>query len=394
MKKTILTAMAIGLIAASCTKDETLSSEEAQLKAVSAKASTSSLKQLPQDIGSNIEWQLPNSAVREIEFNVVEPSECDVTPFDAVLSFYNDELINGFIASWDGNLDAIDIILGDYFIINQIAALDENFNADTFGANGEFTRYVNNRVRSLEKFWNMSGLIDVRGQHTATLEDLDFLRLVYENYGSDENGDPLTDEVIDYLLEIAEHFNSTSDQIPENPFYALDGFATFSRFIVIGDGIVSTLAETGLDPKVVWSGILAHEWAHQIQFLNFGAWGYPVPPFIGTPESTRMTELEADFVTGYYLAHKRGATYNWKRIRDMVATFNYIGDCGFGSNGHHGTPLQREEAARQGYLLASAAQKKGKILSQTQVHNAFLNVLDDIVGESETPAAEDDLALE
>ncbi|MGI9551492.1 MAG: hypothetical protein ACR2MT_09860 [Aurantibacter sp.] len=383
MKKTILTALAIGLIAASCTKDEHLSSEESQLKAVSAKAS-SPAEQITQNIGSNIEWNLPNSAVRDFDFNVVEPSECGATPFNSVLSFYNNELINGFIASWDGNPDAIDIILGDYFIVNQIAALDENFNADTFGANGEFTNYVKKRVRSLEKFWNMSGLIDVRGQHTSTLEDLDFLRLVYENYST------ASPEEIDYILGIAEHFNTTSDQIPENPFYALDGFATFSGFIVIGDGIVSTLAETGIDPKVVWSSILAHEWAHQMQFLNFGNWAYPVPPFINTPESTRMTELEADFLTGFYLTHKRGATYNWKRVEDFMEAFFNIGDCGFTSPGHHGTPLQRLEAARQGFLLATNIKKKGKIPSQTEVHDAFVDVYNDIVGESAAAGSENE----
>ena len=141
--------------------------------------------------------------------------------------------------------------------------VDGDDNTDTFGANGEYTHYVKNRVRSLEKFWDMPNLISVRGQHTSTLEDLNVLRYVYENYSS------APPEVIDYLLGIAENFNTTSDQIPENPLYASDGFATFGGIIVVGDGIVSMLAETGLDAKVVWSGILAHEWGHQIQFQNW-----------------------------------------------------------------------------------------------------------------------------
>ena len=182
-------------------------------------------------------------------------------------------------------------------------------------------------------------------------------------------------------MGIAEQFNTTSDQIPENPFYALDGFATFDGIIVVGDGIVSTLAETGLDPKVVWSGILAHEWGHQLQFQNFGNWAYPIPAFIGTPESTRMTELEADFLTAYYLTHKRGGTYNWKRVEDVLSSFFNIGDCGFESPGHHGTPAQRLEAARQGYLLAANQKKKGQIASAQSVHDAFLSILPSVVGE-------------
>lgn len=333
---------------------------------------------LPQNVVGNIDWNIPESHVHDFSFRrstAVTPTECGDTPFDAVTSYYNDALINDFLENWDFNPDAIDVILGDYFVINQIAAQVENINTDSFGANGEYTNYMKQQVRSLEKFWDMPNLISVRGQHTATLEDLSFIRYVYENYSS------ATPQEIDYLLSIAQHFNDSSDQIPENPFFAVDGFATSNRIIVIGDGLVSMLAETGLDPKVVWSGILAHEWSHQIQFQNHALWTYPVPAFIGTPESTRMTELEADFFTGYYLTHKRGGTYNWKRVEAMLSAFYNIGDCGFQSSGHHGTPDQRLEAARQGYLQASAVQKKGHLPDAQSIHDAFIMTLPSIVGE-------------
>lgn len=378
--KTFLIALTSGLIVASCSIEEENLTTETELKSVSATATTNSSNAIPENIVGNFTWNFPETMTHDFkrsEFNAVVPSECGDTPFRQVLSFYNDELINGFLSSWDGNPDAIGIILDDYFIINQIAALDD-INTDSFGANGEFTHYVNKRTRSLEKFWDMGDLISVRGQHTSTLEDLDVLRYVYENYSS-----ATPEEIVD-ILGIAETFNTTSDQIPENPFYASDGFATFSRIIVIGDGIVSMLAETGLDEKVVWSGILAHEWAHQIQFQNFDIFEYPVPAFNNTPESTRMTELEADFITGYYLAHKRGATYNWKRIEDMLGAFFNIGDCGFESPGHHGTPLQRLEAAYQGYLMSENEQKRGKISSAQKVHDTFISKLDGIVASGST----------
>lgn len=376
--KTFLVALTLGLTLVSCSKDEAVPAMAPASKDINEPA-VNSRSTLPENIVGNLEWSISGLNVHDFSASpnrAVEPSECSDTPFREVTSYYNDALINGFIASWDGNPDAIGVILEDYFVINQIAALNENKNTDTFGANGEYTHYVQNRVRSLEKFWSMPNLISVRGQHTYTLEDLDFIRSIYENYSN------ATPEAIDYLVSIAEHFNTTSDQIPENPFYASDGFATFSGFIVIGDGIVSMLAETGLDPKVVWSGILAHEWGHQIQFQNFGEWTYPVPAFIGTPESTRMTELEADFLTGYYLTHKRGGTYNWKRVEDVLVSFYNIGDCGFTSSGHHGTPNQRLEAARQGYLLATSQQKKGQISDPQDIHDAFVSILPSIVGEA------------
>ena len=377
-KNFLMTFMIIGLVFSSCSTEEDSSIVgESQMKEAPSKTSKEMLLKNAK-IPNRITWEkskifVEDFGIKNSLLNAVEPSECGPTPFREVLTYYNDLLIDGFISVWDGNPDAIGIILNDYFIINQIAAIDENKNADSFGVNGKYTAYVNNRVRSLEKFWDMAGLIQVRGQHSSTLEDLDFLRLVYENYSS------APPEVIDYIIAIAEHFNNASDQIPENPFYASDGFATFSGYIVIGDGIVDMLAEVGLDPKVVWSSILAHEWAHQIQFKNYGIFAYPVPPFIGTPESTRMTELEADFITGYYLTHKRGGTYNWKRIEDVLQAFFEIGDCGFGSSGHHGTPIQRMEAAHQGFLLAQSEQKKGKISPADVVHEAFIENLDGII---------------
>ncbi|WP_149275682.1 hypothetical protein [Pareuzebyella sediminis] len=381
IKKFILPTVFGGLLLLSCSEEEDFApkiNSDGVPEATEAKAQSIDLLTT-----SRFDLDALGITVKDFETEInteaVAPSECGETPFDAVANYYNDALINGFISAWDGNPEAIQIILGDYFVINQIAAF-EGVNTDYFGENGEYTNYMRKSTRSLEKFWNMPDQISVRGQHTKTLLNLEFMRYVYKNYSLP----PLTDEEIDGILAIAQHFNTASDQIPENPFYASDGFATFGQIIVIGDGIVTLLEDTGLDPKVVWSSILAHEWGHQIQFLNYGVWEYPLPAF---PEendaaSTRMTELEADFITGYYLTHKRGATYNWKRVEDFLTAFYNIGDCGFDSPGHHGTPLQRLKAARKGYELAQSGQKKGQILSQQEVHDAFIAEFTNILNAS------------
>ena len=255
-------ALSMGVLISSCSDDLSVQDDATPEAVVKAQASTNL------EIPSTGHFDLETSGlVKDFDLKlqlseVVEPSECGPTPFNEVANYYNDLLIDGFIAAWDGNPDAIGIILEDYFAINQIAAAYEGKNTDYFGEDGEYTNYVKNRVRSLEKFWDMADLIEVNGQHTETLEDLDFIRYIYENYST------ATPEDIDYILEIAETFNTNSDQIPENPFFASDGFATFDRTIVVGDGIVTFLEDTGLDPKVVWSSILAHEWGHQIQFLK------------------------------------------------------------------------------------------------------------------------------
>ncbi len=386
-KTFLITVLALGLVVVSCNKEDNLATEESQITAVAAKAK---LKTLP---GSE---QNPNRitfeqkglsahdfAIGSSLINAVDPSECGSTPFRGVLTKYDHLLFNDFLAYWDGNFDAYFLIFGDYFAINQITALYGIKNSDYFGARGEYTQYMKQSTRSLENFWGMQNLVQVRGQHTATLEDPEVIRFIYENFSDATEAD------IQYLLGLAAYYNAASNQIPENPFFASDGFATTDEdgkgIIVIGDGLVSMLAETGIDAKIVWSSILAHEWGHQVQFLNYGIFDYPIPPFIGTPESTRMTELEADFYTGYYLTHKRGGTYNWKRVEGFLQAFFEIGDCYFADSGHHGTPIQRMASAKLGYELANSAQKKGKILSQQAVHDAFISGLDEIVNGSSGP---------
>jgi hypothetical protein len=81
-----------------------------------------------------------------------------------------------------------------------------------------------------------------------------------------------------------------------------------------------------------------------------------------------------------YLTHKRGGTYNWKRVEDFLRAFFEIGDCSFESDGHHGTPDQRLRAALQGYYLAKIQMKNGHIYSAMDVHDVFVNKLDMIVG--------------
>ena len=261
-----------------------------------------------------------------------------------------------------------------------------------FGNKGQYTQYVNNRVRSLEKFWNMPNEISVRGQHNETLNDRDamisvFSSIWYANYG-------WSPKEIEYFSDIIIRNNANSDVLPESPIAASDGFAwdlngylgyDDLEVIVLGDGLVELVASVGTEDKIGWTTILSHEWAHHIQFNNGYLDGYDDEFGWNSPESTRAGELEADFMASYYMTHKRGATYNWKRIEQYLVNFFQIGDCGFRSSGHHGTPLQRLEASRLGHELAASAQKKGKILSAKEVHNAFIAVLDDIAPQPPQP---------
>ena len=79
------------------------------------------------------------------------------------------------------------------------------------------------------------------------------------------------------------------------------------------------------------------------------------------------------------MTHKRGATYNWKRIEDYFTLSFNVGDCLTTSKQHHGTPEQRLAAAKLGYELADSAQKKGFILSPDEVHETFLDLYESMI---------------
>ena len=298
----------------------------------------------------------------EIIRNAVEPSECGPTEFSSVQNKYIGQLVQDQVA-----LNYYSLFLD----INYINSVYLDQGEQYFGEDGDYTSLMLKRERELERFWDMENEIRVQGQHTASLTDRDVIVQAFSEYFT-IGGQPIPMEIVnlyaDELLAAAE----VSPNLPENPFFATDGFATYSKTIVIGDGLVSWMAETGISEDIVWTGILAHEWGHQVQFKNYGDW-YPEGAAKDEAESTRYTELEADFLAAYYMTHKRGATYNWKRVEGFFNLFFQIGDCGFDNPGHHGTPIQRLAAAQLGFELATSAQKQGHILTQQEAHEFFIN---------------------
>jgi hypothetical protein len=87
----------------------------------------------------------------------------------------------------------------------------------------------------------------------------------------------------------------------------------------------------------------------------------------------------ADAFGAYFDAHSRGASFQTQRIVDVYRGSYIIGDCVFDDPSHHGTPNQREAAARWGAGLAQAAKKQGKILPSAEVFSLFEAQLPTIV---------------
>ena len=138
----------------------------------------------------------------------------------------------------------------------------------------------------------------------------------------------------------------------------------------MGVGILVSYAGSGFG-DIAPQAILAHEFAHHIQFEN-GYFNDLSSPRYSEAERTRYTELMADAYAAYFLTHSRGAAMNRKRVEQFHEVFFQIGDCGFKSDGHHGTPNQRRAAAAFGFKLAAEAQRQGQILTSDAFHDLFL----------------------
>lgn len=294
----------------------------------------------------------------------LEPEECLPSELTPVLLGHLAELVSDPLAEEYFNLYTQ--------LSSQLAASDNS--EQYFGKKGEYSSLVNRRIRELERFWDMPGQLQVNGQHSESLNDREKLAAYYYSLIMDEATWEMAYESADNLLAL----NAQSPNLPESLFFSLDGFLNFNKTVIIGDGLVQMISETGIDPGITYSAILAHEWAHQIQLDNFEAW-YPGQDPNAPEQPVAFMELEADFFAAYFLTHKRGATYNWKRVEEFLNLAFTLGDCTTNSPTHHGTPAQRKRASHLGYELAEEAQKKGHILSPEEVHMAFLISLPEIL---------------
>ena len=187
----------------------------------------------------------------------------------------------------------------------------------------------------------------------------------------------------------ADLLQSLLDAIPQyrngdHPLFTFNAFAQGKFFyppvgvipdkIVVGDGLLEGLNHLGFG-DVAPQAIYAHEFGHQIQ-NQLGLAGN-----ILTPEASRRVELMADAFAAYYLSHARGSSMQWKRVQQFLQVFFNMGDCGFSSTGHHGTPAQRSAAAEWGYQVVDKAKKQGHILPAKDFAAMFEDQLPALVSQ-------------
>jgi len=238
----------------------------------------------------------------------------------------------------------------------------------TFGYDGEFTKIMTKTERDVKRFWDIpSSEIQVLGIHGTMLLDQE---RTYRTYRLLNFPDGIA---ASYAHRAADALGASTAMHGGNYVYFTYGSASYREAglpdkIVIGDGILEAYAAIGYG-DVAPQAILAHEYAHQIQYENgyfhdLGA--------VAQNDIIRYTELMADAMAGYYLTHKRGAALNAKRVVRFLETFHQIGDCAGTKNVLHGTQDQRVAAGEFGVTVAKEARKQGHILSSAQFHDLFL----------------------
>lgn len=292
----------------------------------------------------------------------------------------NNTVLDEFISASISEIDHSELLIAlNYFILNiptyEALLFDNDGSDEYFGTEGQYTHRVTKSFKDLKRFWDIYSddiiLIDMHG--TVLLDDEKTISVYMALFD-------MTREEAEELWTVLKMFvnlDSESWNYGNHPLLSLNAFA-FTNYgmeippfgiipdkVVMGDGIMEFTEKSGFEDVGV-EAIMAHEFAHHIQFEN----GYFDSPLTGA-EATRRTELMADAFASYYLNHARGAAMQWKRVQQFLAMYYSIGDCSFSNSGHHGTPQQRMRAAEWGYRVADEAQKQGHILSSQQLYEMF-----------------------
>lgn len=305
----------------------------------------------------------------------IEPTACND---NTLLNQWLDQQLS----DWDKDVIFFALATGMLDFPTYDALLFENSSAgQTFGLDGKSTQILTKTFKDLKRFWDIQsqGIVMV-AMHGSMLQNREKVIRIDKILYNDPQpvAEYYADLILSLLHDVPQYRNG------DHPIFTFNAFAqnsfNFPPYgvvpdkIVVGDGILQAYIGIGYD-DVAPQAILAHEFGHHIQFqLNLYS-------ATSSPENTRKMELMADAFSAYYLSHARGASMQWKRVKQFLQVFFNIGDCAFTNNNHHGTPTQRMAAAEWAYQLADNAQKQGHILSSSEFVTLFNSALPGILAQ-------------
>jgi hypothetical protein len=293
----------------------------------------------------------------EIADSVINPEDYTCAPTPAR------EWLDNAMAEWG----ILGVIIFSYTPIGELPMYDAllfgSENKDnTFGANGEYTSLLTSEMKDLRSFWDISGDIELIPMHGSDVykDPARLWRVLSVIFGpswADELA-PLLQAFVDAIpgFRGGDHpaFSYNAFALDPTGDPELEALGVTSKMIVMGDGVMEGLAGIGIDTKVGPRSILAHEYGHQVQFAK----NLFDTPLTGA-EATRRTELMADAFATYFMVHSRGEALNAVRTLDDQKSFFNVGDCNYSSDGHHGTPNQRFNAAAWAATVVNQAANQG-----------------------------------
>lgn len=253
-----------------------------------------------------------------------------------------------------------------------------------FGDGAADSRLMTRTWRDLVRFWDTGDDVEFFAMHGDMLLDRARVARVLRALSGEPQG-----EADRLAAEIVAVVDTDAFAHGDHPLLTLNAFAfspdgpddvpggdALPNRLVVGDGIFEAYRALGLG-DVAPQAVLAHEFAHHVQ-IRRGVYG-PNPKEAPTTERTRRTELMADAMSAYFLAHARGENLRHARVEQAFAVFAATGDCRLTDPGHHGTPDQRRRAAQWGAGLAQTP-PRGRILPAGTVVAAFERGLPGLLG--------------
>lgn len=105
----------------------------------------------------------------------------------------------------------------------------------------------------------------------------------------------------------------------------------------------SELRRSGQYNNFTLPAILAHEVGHIVQFRERNRL------------TTKLKELQADYLAGWYMANRDRGVARWSEtsVQQNMSTFYGLGDYDYNNQDHHGTPDERLAAVLAGFRSAT-----------------------------------------
>jgi hypothetical protein len=292
-------------------------------------------------------------------------------PASANNSLYNNVPLEVLITTYGGFNLTVDIgSLADSLLNIELHTGAVVQQDQYFGHNREYTRELMNQHLLIAEFWKVEGpTVLLAGLHSDPLQDQDnvvnavarwaVVILLTNNittFNITAEDIMVAADSVQKAIETEVPNTYANSALSNNAYFTPltreDGVFEGNTVIVIGDGILDLLASKRLG-EVGNDYIHAHEFGHKVQFIIDledvgGDYDVYTQNFAlnQSPETSRQSELEADALAAYFLAHAQGRNFEVELLVEVTKSALDVGDCFFDSDTHHGTPEQRECATR------------------------------------------------